>query len=854
LNLAKHELRDFEAGLPVMGSLASDSLPDVAKTPGVDLFTRGPVPLDFGVNPRAADAETKVTNIINWVRGKTVAGMRDRQVPFDKNEDGTVAADEYAVWKLGDVIHSTPVSVSAPAENYHLLYRDQTYRDFAARWQNRRHMIYFGANDGMLHAINGGFFNQLESRFCRDQDCVSTSNTPRLGAEMWAYVPYNLLPHLSCLTDPGYGLEEHKYFVDLRPRIFDVQIFDKNEAGCSYVDGKPTTLDDPGCIHPNGWGTILVGGMRFGGSKVRPGKWEDDDGDGVLDAGEDTYADTSSVFHGNGFDYDNREFTSAYFIFDITDPERVPTLLGEFTRKVEDIDSDGVGDTSAEVELGYTTVIPTMVPMKVSAESADLNGDGTIVESEKEDKNCDTDTDDPAISKWYLALGSGPTEPELDGTSSRNGSVSIIPLDRLVSKDSGTDPKKDMRIPAVAPVATGIMDDPEETEYGTITLPDGNSFISDMITVDMELNKDYLADVMYFGTISGDWYDNGGWGGKMYRLVTREECSGTGKQRFAAPDEWNLRPLLNAGKPITSSPTVGTDGTDFWVYFGTGRFFHDLDKEDSSSNALQTFYGIREPVADDTTDCGSLTWAEVLNKDATDSMISPLFPYEITTNGVFPAARGTLGLLPVGDIGVLSSPPGYQDLPNTLICKGDTGEYLDTLCLPSTVLPTATVPYPGTRSFRDLVYTITGTSRNCGTGTMGTDGWYRDFPDDRERNLGQATLFGALLNYTTYQPYNDICVAEGLSSLYSVYYQTGTAWVEDIFGNVGYDPEARQVNPDRVDLGKGLTTTPSLHSGTQEGQKVFIQTSTGRIVEIPQPNLPEKQVKSGRIKWRDIEQ
>jgi type IV pilus assembly protein PilY1 len=138
-------------------------------------------------------------------------------------------------------------------------------------------------------------------------------------------------------------------------------------------------------------------------------------------------------------------------------------------------------------------------------------------------------------------------------------------------------------------------------------------------------------------------------------------------------------------------------------------------------------------------------------------------------------------------------------------------------------------------------------------GTMGTDGWYRDFPDDRERNLGQATLFGALLNYTTYQPFEDICVAEGLSNLYSVYFRTGTAWIEDVFGNVEYDPNAREENPDRIDLGKGLTTTPSLHSGTQEGEKVFIQTSTGRIVEIPQPKLPGKHVKSGRIKWRDID-
>jgi type IV pilus assembly protein PilY1 len=834
-----HEMRDFEPHLPPMGSITGTALPGVAT--GVN---RGPVPLDFGFDPRAGGAANNVNSVITWLRGADVENMRDRKVPFDRDENGTIEPEEYGVWKLGDVIHSTPVSVSAPAENYHLLYRDQSYRDFIARWQKRRHMIYFGANDGMLHAVNGGFFDQIGNRFCRDEDCASTTNTPRLGAEMWAYVPYNLLPHLSCLTDIGYGLDQHKYFVDLRPRIFDVQIFDE-EPECKNDADEPTPLAS-GCIHPNGWGTILVGGMRFGGSEMRPGYWEDDDGDLAVDAGEDAYADTGSPFHGNGLDYDNRDFTSAYFIFDITDPDRVPTLLGEFTRTVEDTDGDGFGDTSDQVELGYSTIIPTMVPMKVEAE-IDLDGDSIV--DPNEDKNCDGDlVGDPAISKWYLALGSGPTE--IDGTSSQNGSVSIIPLDRLVSKNPVTDLKKDMRIPAAAPEITEAGDDPEETQYGTVPLPDANSFVSDMITVDLELEKDYLADVMYFGTISGGWSDAGGWGGKMYRLVTREECSLTGKQRFAAPDEWDLSLLLDAGKPITSSPTVGTDGKDFWVYFGTGRFFHDSDKIDSSSNALQTFYGIREPIADGA-DCGTLTWAEVLDQDATASF---LFPYEITTSTVFPVERGQLGLLPVGDIGVLASPPGYQDMANTLVCKeGACPADNETCCLPSTVLPSATVPYPGQRSFRDLVNTISGTSRYCGMGTMGTDGWYRDFPDDRERNLGQATLFGALLNYTTYQPYEDICVAEGLSNLYSVYFQTGTAWIEDVFGNVEYDPYAREENPDRVDLGKGLTTTPSLYSGSQEGEKVFIQTSTGRIVEIPQPNLPGKHVKPGRIKWRDID-
>jgi type IV pilus assembly protein PilY1 len=829
-DLTKHELRDFEAGLPVMGSTTAGNLPTVDPADN-----RGPVPVDFGVDPNAADAQDQVNNIIKWVRGEEISGLRERLVPFDRDASGAIDAGEYAVWKLGDIMHSTPISVSTPAENYHQLYRDFSYADFIQRWGDRRHMIYFGANDGMLHAVNGGFFDAKNNKFCREKDCGSTSNTPPLGVEMWAYVPYNLLPHLSCLTDPEYKLENHKYFVDLRPRIFDVQIFTP-ESACTDTSTSPPTATplDPGCIHPNGWGTILVGGMRFGGAKFRPSDYDDD--------GTQEYPD------------DNREFTSSYFIFDITDPERVPTLLGEFTRTIadadgdgaiEDFDGDGIPDESPEVELGYTTVISTMVPMKRRGEDAS-----------QQDTDCDGDLSaDPETSMWYLILGSGPTE--LDGTSSRNGSVSVVPLHRFIEANL-SDTKRNMRIPAALPAdtfdATGHpwnapisswgypVDERGGRGFGTFTLPDANSFISDLITVDMEIQQDYLADVVYFGTVSGTWGD---WGGKMYRLVTRKECGVDGLQALAQPSEWVPALLFDADKPIVASPTVGTDGFNFWVYFGTGRFFDLEDKIDSSSNAMQTFYGIREPIS--ASDCRTLTWAEVLNADA------PSMPYTITTAGSFPQPRGELGLLRTDQIGILST--NLLDQGNTLFCKGDipdiNGDYNDETCLPNTVVPSGGLG--GTRSFRNLVDTISGTSFRCGTGTMGTDGWYRNFPYTRERNLGQASLLGGLTNYTTYQPY-EVCLADGLSYLHSVYYRTGTAWIEDVFGNVPYNSEPRQENPDRVDLGKGLTTTPNFYLGKESGGKVFVQTSTGRIVEIPQPNLPEKDVKSGRVKWRDIEQ
>jgi len=154
-------------------------------------------------------------------------------------------------------------------------------------------------------------------------------------------------------------------------------------------------------------------------------------------------------------------------------------------------------------------------------------------------------------------------------------------------------------------------------------------------------------------------------------------------------------------------------------------------------------------------------------------------------------------------------------------------------------------------SFDQLDDYVAGAGCDFGIAT-GTDGWYREFSDARERNLGQATVLGGLLTFTTYQPWADVCLPEGLAFLYGIYYRTGTGWHESVFtasanggiagGNVVY----------RLNIGRGLAMTPNLHVGRQTGSKAFVQTSTGAIVEIPQPNLPIKSSKSSKTKWDEV--
>ena len=87
---------------------------------------------------------------------------------------------------------------------------------------------------------------------------------------------------------------------------------------------------------------------------------------------------------------------------------------------------------------------------------------------------------------------------------------------------------------------------------------------------------------------------------------------------------------------------------------------------------------------------------------------------------------------------------------------------------------------------------------------------------------------------TTFEPDDDVCAFEGESFLYALYYKTGTAYYESI---IGYDGDTITVGSDTykkisksVSLGHGVAATPSLHVGTEQGAKAFVQSSTGEIL------------------------
>ncbi len=286
------------------------------------------------------DTVDEAEDLINFIRGEEVEGHRDRNV--------TINGTEY-VWKLGDIVYSTPTVVGKPMEMYNLYYSDVSYSEYYSLWKNRGITIYVGANDGMLHAFKAGTFHEGDNPSTLDEEhgwytaTEDPATSGDLGDERWAFIPYNLLPHLRWLREPEYT---HVYYVDLKPKVTDVRIFS----------------DDSN--HPNGWGTILIGGMRLGGGEYTLS--EDFDGDGSVEAVEGS--------PGKPLPW---TFRSAYFVLDITVPNN-PVFLGEFT----------------DDDLNFTTSYPAI----------------SRLEASKGFQN-------PEDDEWYAIVGSGPTSCEGEGAT-----------------------------------------------------------------------------------------------------------------------------------------------------------------------------------------------------------------------------------------------------------------------------------------------------------------------------------------------------------------------------------------------------------------------------------------------------
>jgi len=174
--------------------------------------------LGFSDSIPAWFANKTVANLVTFLRGSPVSGLRTRSSP------------------LGDIVNSTTEIVSGRDD-----YGYSTWAASATSWKTtlgtayssyldskkaasgRPTMIYVGANDGMVHGFNG-------------------SDGAAGGREELAFIPSAALQHISELANPKYG---HRY----------------------YVDGPLTSSD---VYYDDNWHTVLVGTTGAGGASKAP--------------------------------------------------------------------------------------------------------------------------------------------------------------------------------------------------------------------------------------------------------------------------------------------------------------------------------------------------------------------------------------------------------------------------------------------------------------------------------------------------------------------------------------------------------------------------------------------------------
>lgn len=156
----------------------------------------------------ALGGDTAGPNIVNWVLGTDVSGYRNR---------GTVGSKKI----LGDIINSTPTYSGAEDLGFKKLdtaYGSASYDAFVTAKKSRKDVVYVGANDGQLHAIDA-----------------------KTGAELFAYVPSMIFDKLPIMASVNYGQSiDHVYSVDGPVTVSD-----------AYINGA--------------WKTILVGTLGAGG-------------------------------------------------------------------------------------------------------------------------------------------------------------------------------------------------------------------------------------------------------------------------------------------------------------------------------------------------------------------------------------------------------------------------------------------------------------------------------------------------------------------------------------------------------------------------------------------------------------
>jgi type IV pilus assembly protein PilY1 len=143
-------------------------------------------------------------------------------------------------WLLGDIFHSNPLVVGEPRS----FINDPSYYAFAAAHATRDKAIYAGANDGFLHAFDGGSWDPSPPTGNPGYDRGT-------GSELFGFMPWPARRNVRHLPkDTG---SRDYYFVDGTAGAADLWFHSSPTQTTKAPDGSE-------------WKTVLAGGLRQGGS------------------------------------------------------------------------------------------------------------------------------------------------------------------------------------------------------------------------------------------------------------------------------------------------------------------------------------------------------------------------------------------------------------------------------------------------------------------------------------------------------------------------------------------------------------------------------------------------------------
>ncbi len=481
--------------------------------------------------------DTQANSLIDYLRGVDSGSYRSRTVTRGATT---------AVWKLGDVINSTPqVQSSVSLNAYNQIYSDGSYKTFTVSDEYKsREMVYGGANDGMLHAFKLGKIQRINdsSRPFRIAGVVDSAD---IGKEQWAYVPKNVLPYMKNTADQGYC---HQYLVDGAPLVLDVSVNRHSECTASNywecarqtkLASSTNSLDQA----KTSWKSVLIGSMGLGGA-TRDGNCNE-----TLNPDADPTNNLDCVktsVSGTGM--------SSYFALDVSNP-LVPKHLWEF--------SDAVLP-SADKGLGFTTSGTAII--RINA----LTGSSLVADKSKN-------------GRWFAVFASGPTGAidtatrQFLGRSDQNLKIYVVDINAFDTSSTFV----------------------KGTNYWVFDTGKKYAFANSLSGATMDLDRYnstlpgyYSDDVLYVtytkasldaspspGPYPTAW-DKGG----VLRLVTNNDPD---------PANWFISNLIDDIGPVTTSVGKLQDRSNkkLWIFFGEGRYFYTGDE----LSPTRRIFGVADP-------------------------------------------------------------------------------------------------------------------------------------------------------------------------------------------------------------------------------------------------------------------